>query len=198
VGLSPNCLVRMCCTRGGHTTKLCSATRKDPDEHSSYIITAPARAPSGLRLVISSRSDANVVTCWEADLAMSPAAAVAWLTAAWPRSPASPTEFFTESTASSAVSVIVALGCRKCRRSRSVGLERGIHEVLLLSVGAQMKRCQRCLFRGHFLRFLVDHRLGDLGERSVGCLFLFQRLFKQRRGLGQSEFLRPGTKRSVP
>jgi hypothetical protein len=66
---------------------------------------------------------------------MSLAAAVAWLTAAWPRSTASPTEFFTESTASSAVSVIVALGCRKCRRSRSVGLERGIHEVLLLSGG---------------------------------------------------------------
>ena len=78
-------------------------------------ITALASVPSGLRLVIASRSDANVVTCWEADLAMSLAAAVAWLTAAWPRSTASPTEFFTESTASSAVSVIVALGCRKCR-----------------------------------------------------------------------------------
>src|ERR1700674_2542753 len=73
-------------------------------------ITAPASVPSGLRLVIASSSDANVVTCWEADLAMSPVAAVAWLTAAWPRSTASPTVFFTDSTAPRAVSAIVSLG----------------------------------------------------------------------------------------
>jgi hypothetical protein len=39
---------------------------------------------------------------------MSPAAVVAWVTAAWPRSTASPTVFFTESM----VSAIVSLAAR--------------------------------------------------------------------------------------
>jgi hypothetical protein len=53
-----------------------------------------------------------------------------------------------------------------------------------------MKRGPRFLFRGH--RLLVDHRLRDLGERSIGCLFFVQRFLKQGRSLSQSEFLSPG------
>jgi hypothetical protein len=62
---------------------------------------APASMPSGLRLVIASSSEANVVTCCEADLAISPAAALALPTAAWPRSTASPTAVFTVSVIAS-------------------------------------------------------------------------------------------------
>jgi hypothetical protein len=62
---------------------------------------APASMPSGLRLVIASSSEATVVTCCEADLAMSPAAALALPTAAWPRSTASPTVVFTVSVIAS-------------------------------------------------------------------------------------------------
>jgi hypothetical protein len=48
-----------------------------------------------------------------------------------------------------------------------------------------MKRGPRFLFRGH--RLLVDHRLRDLGERSIGCLFFVQRFLKQEQARTQPQ-----------
>jgi hypothetical protein len=60
-------------------------------------ITAPAKVPNGLRLVIVSSSEANVVICCVADSAISLATVPACETAACPRSTASPTVSFTDS-----------------------------------------------------------------------------------------------------
>src|SRR5436190_24124761 len=47
------------------------------------------------------------------------------------------------------------------------------------------------------LRLLVDHRLGELGERLIGRLFLVERLLKELHGLVETEFLGPGAQRAV-
>jgi hypothetical protein len=51
-----------------------------------------------------------------------------------------------------------------------------------------MKRGPRFLFRGH--RLQVDHRLRDLGERCIGCLFFVQRFLKQGQARTQPQSIR--------
>src|SRR4051794_36920743 len=47
------------------------------------------------------------------------------------------------------------------------------------------------------LSLLIDHRLGELGERLIGRLFLVKRLLEELRGVAQVELLGPGAQRAI-
>src|SRR3954466_16271403 len=47
------------------------------------------------------------------------------------------------------------------------------------------------------LSLLIDHRLGELGERIIGRLFLVARLLEELRGVAQVELLALGAQRAI-
>jgi hypothetical protein len=63
--------------------------------------------------------------------------------------------------------------------------------------GVRQEPIGEMLFGG-LLSFLIDHRFGNPGQRGVGCLLFFQRLFEQRHRLVQTQLARPRPQGAVP